>query len=736
MISNKSFIQPAQQQPEWLQKLLVPPSENEVKEISLWEKVRDRLGFGDRRDPHTIQFRTLQLMQELHREASHFAPEQLEKIEKLAREALLLPRKETWDTLASSIVDGQALEKAISEGNFASVIDLLSQAPSFFFNNPLPNGELPLHFAIRQNQQEVALWLLGHGADCRQGDWQGLSAIDHTVLMENEAIFTAALGQLLHKGQEEIQKKLQAKDPNLDLHHKNLLEKMSTVAALYQTLAETLGTTDDKLQKVQIEQKADFRRRRLSHLLGVPLDDYKGRSAKLKELYALQGQKDQESRERLAQLLGTTDPTEQQNKITIIDFHKQDLTKFLKMRLYHKQLHNILKDAAPSEEGKGLHLAIICGDWLKVVKELNNNPELRAKIIAQKDSDGDTALHYAAATGKLALVDWLIRLKENPAVPDKHGLTAIDLLGVVAREIAQIRDPLAISKSDMVFSALRMALWLYPHVSYSILPSILPDWLQRVEPLISWAATIYASLAMFESQNAMLRSSMPSWATQGTIPAIAAIGGMASFRVSLLAYGTMLVNSLLPTWCSSQTWIPYVGNYVVQGSSTVGLFSQAWRATYCASASFDILKKCWSNIGYRSAKDIAFKAAVQGINLAGVTQTLCSATQTLYNGLFPAPSIDPKKVEDLKKLSLPERLMDPDLDPSNPEHALLILDPNLNLQDRLQKYHDLKEIFKEYALKFHPDKGGNSTQYARFMDAWQTIRDASAPEYVLHFGGV
>ncbi|MBB64118.1 MAG: hypothetical protein CMO81_03555 [Waddliaceae bacterium] len=50
-------------------------------------------------------------------------------------------------------------------------------------NLPLENGELPLHFAIRTNNQERVIELIEQGADVVKKDFQGLTAIDHAVLM-------------------------------------------------------------------------------------------------------------------------------------------------------------------------------------------------------------------------------------------------------------------------------------------------------------------------------------------------------------------------------------------------------------------------------------------------------------------------------------------------------------------------------------------------------------------------
>ena len=52
----------------------------------------------------------------------------------------------------------QEFQNCIKQGDLAVLNRLLSEGLSI--NDPLPNGELPLHYAVRENQQAIVLALL------------------------------------------------------------------------------------------------------------------------------------------------------------------------------------------------------------------------------------------------------------------------------------------------------------------------------------------------------------------------------------------------------------------------------------------------------------------------------------------------------------------------------------------------------------------------------------------------
>lgn len=104
------------------------------------------------------------------------------------------------------------LQDAIKNGN-ANYIEESYSGKNQNLNVPLQNGKLPLHFAILENQPEVALLLIKLGASYELKDQQQLTAIDHCVLMKNEALLSQILSAKVGQDFKEI--RIQALDANL-----------------------------------------------------------------------------------------------------------------------------------------------------------------------------------------------------------------------------------------------------------------------------------------------------------------------------------------------------------------------------------------------------------------------------------------------------------------------------------------------------------------------------------------
>lgn len=81
---------------------------------------------------------------------------------------------------------GVNLEQAIKEGNSELIASLVAADT---INEPMANGELPLHFAVRQGGDEAVIkTLLEAGAQPSIKDYQGETAIDHAILLNRDAI--------------------------------------------------------------------------------------------------------------------------------------------------------------------------------------------------------------------------------------------------------------------------------------------------------------------------------------------------------------------------------------------------------------------------------------------------------------------------------------------------------------------------------------------------------------------
>lgn len=119
-------------------------------------------------------------------------------------------------------------QSSIKQGNVDLVTGLITQGLSV--NQPLPNGEMPLHFAVRLNKPDVALTLLKLGADPEIKDFQHLSAIDHAALMKNESMLANILGYKIGKDLKEVQEQIKCKGSASHVNQlKNKIQKISTV---------------------------------------------------------------------------------------------------------------------------------------------------------------------------------------------------------------------------------------------------------------------------------------------------------------------------------------------------------------------------------------------------------------------------------------------------------------------------------------------------------------------------
>jgi ankyrin repeat protein len=100
------------------------------------------------------------------------------------------------------------LQNAIQSGNLSEIEKTLLQGSSI--NEPLPNGELPLHFDIRANAGKNSKALLELGANPMLKDFQGLSAIDHAILMKNDNATGDLLSYIVGKSCEEIKDEMRS----------------------------------------------------------------------------------------------------------------------------------------------------------------------------------------------------------------------------------------------------------------------------------------------------------------------------------------------------------------------------------------------------------------------------------------------------------------------------------------------------------------------------------------------
>lgn len=98
----------------------------------------------------------------------------------------------THDVL-TQVTESQQLQNAISAASDESIEALIRRTPQLL-RNPLPNGDLPLHYAAKISlKPEVVATLLKHGADPMLKDDQQLSAVDCAKLANNQQALATIL---------------------------------------------------------------------------------------------------------------------------------------------------------------------------------------------------------------------------------------------------------------------------------------------------------------------------------------------------------------------------------------------------------------------------------------------------------------------------------------------------------------------------------------------------------------
>lgn len=289
------------------------------------------------------------------------------------------------------------LQKGIKEGNLDSITKIIKHNGDAV-RMALPNGELPLHFAVREGKAEIVTLLLKQGADPEAKDFQHLSAIDHAVLMKNETIFAHIVGHKIGKDLKDVQEQMKCKGSSAHVNQLKIeVQKISNLPRMITPLALAAYTGNCEI------------------LLKLPkhninLLDENGLSPLH---YAILGNKPQ-AIEKLLDLGAEV---------------------------------NLL-----SRDGQSpAHFAAAAGSHDALAKLI----ALRATL-NHANAAGQTPLHYAAAREDLKLVEILVKNGANPHLLDKQGMSPLTLIGASAYQ----RDPLGLPKAQVVLFATASLYWI------------------------------------------------------------------------------------------------------------------------------------------------------------------------------------------------------------------------------------------------------------------------------------
>ncbi len=553
--------------------------------------------------------------------------------------------------IAPSSLDFQ---NAIKNGNESLVKKMVGEGT--FVNAALPNGELPLHLALRTNQPNIMTLLLANGADPEIKDFQNLSAIDHAALMKSESLLAVILGHKIGKDLKEVHEQIKCKGSASHI--------------------EELKTKLQKLTTVDI-----------------------GKLAPLSQA-VFQG--------NLPEALKYVTP----QNINVLDANGLAPIHYAILSNQPKAVDSFLEfcsaQTLTSEGDNLLHFAAISGsiDILNKLISLGVDPN-------HKNSKGETPLHYAAATDNLLHVETLVKKGANPHLLASNGMSPLSLIGASAHE----RDPLALSKTQVVLFATTA---LY--------------WLSTMADAGGWVTTDQAKLT-------------------AAVVNLAAIIGMnwSEFAV--------LVQNLDKSWKKVVAWVCHLGLAAIP---PLNIGFQAWRTYHVVRNAFDGLKKCWHNVGNRTwavARNVVVHAVNASHSIHNLWQT-CAATYELAlmapylykmatatdeeafleaqaefmefmrsrhnfdpNETVPAANCANVATKDVAGLPTLARVMHQDLNPKCPEHAGLILSATFDMETfKAEGMSYLKKMYRKTAVEMHPDKNpGLNTN-----DAMVRVGDAKA----------
>ena len=294
---------------------------------------------------------------------------------------------------------GVDFQNNIRQGKPVTIEKLVSQGVNV--NQPLPNGEMPLHFAVCMNQPEVVKILLALGADSEIKDTQNLSASDHAVLMKNESLLTHIIGNKIGKEVNEVQELIKCKASAAYVS-----ELQTKIQKLTEFKADKINSLSEAALKGNIEELS-------AKINGFHVDRFDAHGLSPMH-YAIIG-----------------------NKPAAVALMLQ----------HDKNLVNMMTKSGDSL----LHFAAINGSKEIITLLMNAGIDVN-----HKNNSGQTALHYAAAKENLNSMELLVKEGADPSLKDNRAMSALSLVGTSA----YTRDPLGLSKTQMALMATSALFWM------------------------------------------------------------------------------------------------------------------------------------------------------------------------------------------------------------------------------------------------------------------------------------
>lgn len=540
------------------------------------------------------------------------------------------------------------LQNSIKQGNVASINELIGKGISV--NTPLPNGELPLHFAVRKNQQEVVSILLKTGADPEIKDSQNLNAIDHAVLMKNEGMLASILGNKIGKDLQEVQEQIKCKGSASRVNQlRNRTQNLSTVDVKKLTLLNQAAYFGNLKQLQSNPNPAQLNEVDEQGLLPIH--------------YAILN-----------------------NQKEVVSYLLEEVVSYLlglgtKVNLTSKEGDSLLHFAALSNSTDMVNFLIGLGADLNAV-----------------NSQGETPLHYAAIRENLSLVEMLVKAGSNPHLRNNHDMSPLALIGTSAFQ----RDPLALSKTQIILFTTVSLYWL------SILASAggwaTSDQAQIATSFLVLGAVIGNNWAEFAN---LLQNLDKTWKKVIAWTCAFGLASIPPLNVGYRAWKTYHVArsafaGLQACWKNAgyRNWA-VARNVVVHSVNTS---TSAWKLWAEVAMTYELFiyapylwRMAWA---YKNDdQDAFFEAYAEFIKFAQERTGFDPHQPTVLEN---CASVTADQVKDMTTL---DRVLFKDLDPKCPEHAALILSSSFDwARFKAEGSSYVGKVFRKTALEVHPDK--------------------------------
>lgn len=553
-----------------------------------------------------------------------------------------------------------ALQGAIETGKSAFVKELSEIRVNL--EEPLPNGELPLLFAVKSNQPEVVQILLEEGVDPNQSDKNSKKAIDYAISQGSEALLALLLP-------EEIDATLK------QMESKTLSEKVSAVYG-------DLFSRFLKFNSLEYEQQLS------------PLS----RSA-------LEGDFD-----TLVKFRGNVSELNRLDPHGFAPIHYAILGGHVEVVIRLCELGadpNLL-----TAEGENLlHLAVVAArNRNKMIEEVlegwKGEPIALKNLVNGQNKNGETPLHYAARqyNGRFLCL-YLSCFGGDLQVQNHKEITPLELFfyNKKSEELAKGWEneiPLHLPSNQVLLLLSIASAWLIKFGESN-------KYINEPADATFISLVIQSALAAstFDTENV---------STKQAIKEVTKKFFYEFFKNYFFTATSVFASQKIPPlslFCS--------------------LFT-IWRVAQLAPSMFKSFKSTWE-FRQKHPWTAARNFAVLGINTLDSGHKLYQSCQTTFNfskeyfknirGLFKDKGLGSA----LKSLTNRERILSPKLDPTNPEHALLMISPNFTIHQLKTEGASLyaKSYRSLMVTEIHPDKGGNDPSVqeaaARLNAAYTTL---------------